>query len=168
MYNPAYSFTLHKPGLMQKKMGNYHYMRNRQKLLFMVKELHKSGFENLRIVPSVSPSGLSWRCEFITNKGELYHASDWISRFEEDKKEIKHSPQELADIFLRENLNFLNKCKGDNNKYVQWYKTMIESLKDNELPYAFSDYFSPSDYWETSEGNKIMTLPGEKDYYFDY
>lgn len=149
-------------------MGNNHYMRNRQKLLFMVNELHIRGFENLRIVPSLSPSGLSWRCEFINANREIFYASNWICKFEEDRSEFQFTPQELADIFLRENLDFLNKCKGENKEYAEWYKTMIQSLKDGELPYAFSDYFSPSDYWETSEGNKIKTLPGEKDYYFNY
>lgn len=68
-------------------------------------------------------------------------------------------------MFGREHIAFLNACKGKNKVYVEWYSDMLNKLKDGELPYAFSDYFGPTDYWETSEGQKINTLPDEKRYY---
>ena len=49
------------------------YMKNRHKLLLMVQELHNRGYGKLRIVPYLSPSGVSWRCSFVdkTTKHEL-------------------------------------------------------------------------------------------------
>jgi hypothetical protein len=137
------------------------YNKNRQKLLFMVQELHKRGFERLRVVPSLSPSGMSWRCEFVSNSRIPFTASNWITKFEEAEEKIKYTPQKLADIFSEENFDFLKECEGDNKEYVEWYSAMIESLREGELPYAFADYFSPTDFWQTSNGNKIKILPGE-------
>jgi hypothetical protein len=142
-------------------MATNNYMRNRYKLLLMVKELHKRGYENLRVVPSLSPTGLAWRCEFVIRTGEHFIASNWISELEEGRELIKHTPEELADMFSRENYIFTDKCRGENKEYSEWYSNMVNSLENGELPYAFADYFSPTDHWETSKGNKIKTLPRE-------
>ena len=144
--------------------SNFYYI-NMQKLLFMVKELHKRGYGNLRVIPFISPTGLTWRCEFIDQKKQniAIAASNWI-----DSKgnwnlqvEIKLSPQELADLFIMENINFLEKCKGKNDEYEQWYSEMVESLTEKELPYEFddSDHFYGADYWLTTKKKKIVTLP---------
>lgn len=149
-------------------MDNSAYMINRQKLLFMVKELHSRGFEKLRIIPSVSPSGMHWRCSFIAGtKDNSLIASNWLGKheYEDSQKEIQLTPEALADLFLRENYEFVNQCKGENKEYTQWYRGMLENLSKEELPYAFDDYFSPTDFWRTSDGNEIQTLPNEKRYY---
>lgn len=31
----------------------------------MIEELHKRGYENLKTIPSLSPSGVSWHLEFL-------------------------------------------------------------------------------------------------------
>jgi NifB/MoaA-like Fe-S oxidoreductase len=150
-------------------MDNSFYITNRQKLLFTVKELHKRGFGKLRIIPSLSPSGMSWRCRFIaeTKENDLI-ASTWMGNHEKENslEEIKLTPQELANLFIRENLEFIEDCKGENEEYVKWYGEMVDNLEKGELPYAFSDYFSPTDFWKTSKGNEIKTLPNEKEFYF--
>jgi hypothetical protein len=146
---------------------NY-YMINMQKILFVARDLHKRGYEKLRVVPSVSPSGLSWRCQYIVSNGEKKSivVSNWISNFIiNENEEIKQSPQELADLFEKENAKFLTKCKGKNNEYVKWYSDMLDTLQEGELPYAFDDYFSSTDFWKTSMENEIKILPGESCYY---
>jgi hypothetical protein len=150
-------------------MDSSFYITNRQKLLFTVKELHKRGFGKLRIIPSLSPSGMSWRCRFIAEtKENVLIASTWICNHEKENslEEIKLTPQELANLFIRENLEFIEDCKGENKEYVKWYGEMVENLGEGELPYAFADYFSPTDFWKTSKGNEIKTLPNEKEFYF--
>jgi len=143
-------------------------MINMQKLLFMVRELHKLGFEKLRIVPSISPSGLCWRCEFISDVDRIV-VSNWIDQLNgSDNQEIKFTPQELAELFTNKRFDFLETCKGANKQYVDWYSQMLDTLNEGELPYAIdgSDYFEAIDFWKTTEDNKINTLPNEKDYYF--
>jgi hypothetical protein len=42
----------------------------------------------------------------------------------------------------KENLEFIEDCKGENEEYVKWYGEMVDNLEKGELPYAFADYFS--------------------------
>ncbi len=150
-------------------MEDNFYMTNRQKLLFMVQELHKRGFGKLRIVPYIAPSGMYWRCDFINEaKTQRTLASNWINNHENENssEEIKLTTQELADLFIKENAEFIGHCKGMNEEYVKWYSEMLLKLKKSELPYAFDDYTLTKGFWETSENNKIETLPNEEKYYF--
>jgi len=146
------------------------YMLNLQKVLFVAGELHKRGFENLRVVPSLSPSGVYWRCFFITmvNREEInVLASNWLQEnYDCKEKEIGFSIEKLADDFLEREQEFLQHCRGKNEEYVQWFQKMLQTLKTEELPYAFAEYFSPTDYWQTSQRNRIPILPGEEKYYF--
>lgn len=139
------------------------YLSNRQLLLFMVRELHKLGFEKLRVIPSISPSGLHWRCQFInTSKyGECY-ASNWIGEKEINAEEIKLSAGELANEFIKDNPEFMEPCKGKNKEYTKWYSEMLDGLQKGELPFAFSDDYSRKGYWKTNLENEIKTLSDER------
>jgi len=44
----------------------------------------------------------------------------------------------------------------------------INTLKEADLHYAYVEYFSVSDYWETTRGQRIITLPNEKQFYTVY
>jgi hypothetical protein len=157
---------------MQSNSQKNYYMINMQKTLFVAGELHKRGYENLHVVPSVAPTGLAWRCNFVTiTNGEKQSiiVSNWIYQLIEDEnKEIKQSHQELAELFEKENVEFLAKCKSENREYVEWYNEMLNKLQKGELPYAFAEYFSPTDFWKTSLDNEIKILPNEKQFYLNY
>lgn len=73
------------------------YMNNRQKLLYMVEELHKRGFGKLEIIPSISPSGMHWRCTFIDEtKNHNLIATNWLYDIESSKNgNIKLSINDL-------------------------------------------------------------------------
>ena len=84
------------------------YEINMQKILFIAKELHKRGYEKLRVEPSISPTGLSWRCSYFVilgTKKESIIVSNWI------QIEEKYSIQELADLFEKEYIDFFSKCR---------------------------------------------------------
>ncbi len=143
------------------RMQNKYYNANRQKLLFMVEKLHQRGFEKLEVIPYLSPSGIYWRCEFMDqSKKTNFMASDWISKHENGNpnNEIKLSLLELADLFIAENLIFMQQCKGINEKYTKWYSEMLKQLKKEELPYAFADWEIIKGIWETSKNKQIKTL----------
>lgn len=148
------------------------YMLNFQKILYVAGNLHKKGYQNLRIVPSLSPSGLSWRCSFVTYKeGRIINvnASTWLQEFYElNDKEIELTIEELTNLFIEKENAFLQNCKGKNEEYVKWFDSVLQNLKEEELPYAYADYFSPTSFWKTSLGNEIPTLPGDEKYYFEY
>jgi hypothetical protein len=145
-----------------------YYMINMQKLLFVASELHKRGYEGLRVVPSLAPSGLAWRCKFVatSDKNQSIIVSSWIGKFANDEnKEIELSLQKLSDLLEKENIDFLAKCRGKNREYVEWFDEMLNKLKEGELPYAFADYFPPNGFWKTTLDNKIKILPDEDKYY---
>lgn len=147
---------------------NFH-NRNRQKLLLMVRRLHQRGYGKLRVIPSVAPNGLAWRCVFTDlDKEHEFIASTWIRRCEagDSRNEIKLSPSELADNFIKENSEFIEQCKGRNEEYEKWFSKMLDCLTDDELPYAFdpSDLFYPTGYWLTTKNQRIKTLTNEKEY----
>ncbi len=149
-------------------MDTNFYMTNRQKLLFMVKELHKRGFEKLRVIPSLSPSGTYWRCDFIDETKKFnFTASNWVYCHEKEnsKEEIKLTTQELADLFIKENFEFIEHCKGENKEYATWYSKMLAQLTTkDELPYAFADRAIEKGFWETSKNNKIKIFSDEDRY----
>lgn len=82
--------------------------------------------------------------------------------------EITMTTKELATIFVRENEGFIELCKGKDERYTKWYSEMVAQLDEDELPYAYADYFSPGGCWKTSKGQEIETLPGEEKYYMNY
>lgn len=135
------------------------YMLNLKKVLLIAEVLHQKGYQNLKIIPSLSPSGVYWRCSFETSyKGLKFDiiASNWLQDFWSiSESEIKLDIHKLTNKFIEEHKVFLEKCKGENEEYSKWFKDAVEILDEEELPYAFSDYFGPTTYWKTSLGKKI-------------
>jgi hypothetical protein len=149
-------------------MKSNFYLSNRQKLLFIVEELHQRGFEKLRVMPSESPSGSHWRCSFIDEKkNHELSASNWISYHEgqNSKEELKLTTLELTDLFVKENFKFLELCKGQNNEYAEWYSGMLKQLDNEEVPYTYLDWKLQKVIWKTLNGKKIETSPSEGKYY---
>ncbi|KEY19313.1 hypothetical protein [Kaistella antarctica] len=144
------------------------YMFNMQKLLFIVQELHHRGYEKVRVIPSLSNTGLAWRCSLICtddDRKESIPASTWIQKVLKIGEESDESIKDLTDVMERDYPKFFKKCLGKNSLYTEWYSQMLKSLEKDELPYAFADYFGPTNYWKTSNNKKIYTLPNEEQYY---
>ena len=142
-------------------MEKNHYMINLQKVLYLAAILHTKGYEKLHVIPSLSPSGLSWRCNFMTLDIEPIIVSNWIFQQFDINAASEIDVLELVNRFEREHFNFLRTCIGSDSRYVDWYRRMLDGLEEEELPYALSDYFSPCEFWQTSCGKRIMTLPDE-------
>src|SRR5690606_34495098 len=68
---------------------------------------------------------------------------------------------QLAELFIEEHKDFLKQCIGNNKEYIEWLKGILEILDEEELPYAFSDYFGPTVYWLTSLGKKLYLSHSE-------
>jgi hypothetical protein len=135
----------------------------------MVFEIHKLGYEKLRVIPALSPSGMSWRCIFTdsTNKYNFI-ASNWLSKIETENPNLIHlkKTEELALDFIEENLSLMEKCHGKYETYTKWYEKMLKQLEDDELPYGYADYEVPKGFWRTTKGKLIETLPDEYKYVY--
>jgi hypothetical protein len=140
-----------------------------QKLLYMVKDLHNLGYESLRIIPGISPSGLNWRCHFITESKTSFInviASNWFQNIVDGNERMDISTESLTSMFMRDHSDFLKECATKNNEYIVWYSNMLNKLAADELPYSYDDYFHATTFWKTTKDNKITTLPSEA-YYLD-
>ena len=60
MANPDYSRMLVRP--VSLKPPAEPALRDAARLIAMVHELHKAGYQRIRIWPSMAPTGLHWRC----------------------------------------------------------------------------------------------------------
>ena len=130
-----------------------------RKLILMVDELHKLGYELIRLNPSMSPSGLYWRCD-IKPFGEkrLRMYMDEISKSHEADYNIAtyssaqganifkwsdtthNSSLELAHKFIKRFPILIKHGKGIDKEYTEWYWKMIEDTKPMGLIYGFADY----------------------------
>ena len=102
-----------------------------QRVLFIAAALHEKGYEKLKIIPSLSPSGLSWRCSFISETDREIIVSNWIQhKFDISIKRIEPSISQLTDLFIEEHKDFLKQCIGNNKEYIEWFKGILEILDE--------------------------------------
>ena len=88
---------------MEKK----YYMINMHKLLHLAGELHRKGYTGLQVIPSLSPSGVYWRCDFINaDSSERLSVSNWLQE-SFDIKEKEASTTEIVKRFEEDYNHFL-------------------------------------------------------------
>ncbi len=133
-------------------------MLNVKKLLNLAVELHKKGFTGLQVIPSLSPSGVYWRCDFVnTDAKDSISVSNWLQEhFNIRKQEI--SVADIVTRFQKDYQDFLSGSRSTDITYCQWFSHALKQLEADELPYAFSDYYDDPNFWQTSKGQKIKTL----------
>jgi len=141
-------------------MEAQNYIQNMQKLLFVARELHNRDFGNLYVIPSMSPSGAHWRCIFRSaiNTEHTVIGSNWIQDLLNARNNNYYTIEEITDRFIADHRMFVKRCIGKNQEYSQWFATVVANLDSDELPYAFSDYFSEENKWQTTKGKLINTL----------
>ena len=133
-------------------------MINMQKLLHLAVALHQKGFWGLEVTPYLSPSGVYWSCDFINaDSSERLSVSNWLQE-SFDIKEKEASTTEIVKRFEEDYNHFLLGSQGKDEYYSQWFSKMLKQLEEGELPYAFSDYYSDPNYWQTNTGKKIRTF----------
>jgi hypothetical protein len=136
----------------------------------MVNELHKRGYQLLRIAPGMSGSGGSWRCS-ITPKSNIKRDHGALLASWDDRFVAKHTSansnhyfgwddaqqdtaRQLADKFVERFPEISQKGKGRDWEYVGWYTEMMGLADKGELPVAYADWYSDPDpnYLPTTKG----------------
>ena len=135
--------------------------RRALRLLLMVLELHKAGYQLLRVATGMSPSGAHWRCH-ITSADNI-RGNGWEPRnCEDDPKnwgdsiafytsgqEDKYfgwedgpgkSARQLAALFLDRFPAIARRGAGWDWSYAGWYVTMLGAAEAGEFPVFFADY----------------------------
>jgi hypothetical protein len=134
------------------------HFRRALRVLRMVHELHKQGYQLLRIAPGMSSSGCSWRCSIAPRSNILKsHGAklkDWdqlaahysSSQDNEyfgwrDSKEA--TVQELAQRFQERFPDIVAASRGDDWNYAGWYVRMLGYAERELFPIAYADWDVP-------------------------
>jgi hypothetical protein len=145
-------------------------IRRAHRVLLMVHELHKLGFQRLRIVPGMAPSGSYWRCG-ITHIGNILashgancsvygldmanYTSGQSNAYFGWKDARQDTARQLAAKFLDRFPEIARKGKGRDWPYAGWYVEMLGLAERGVFPVADADWYEddPDPLWlPTTEG----------------
>jgi hypothetical protein len=148
----------------------------------MVHELHKQGYQRLRIMPGMSPSGIYWRVG-ITPVSNILRSNGARARefFEQaahytsgaeneyfDWQDAHHdTARSLAAKFLSRFPRIAEAGLGRDWDYAGWYVEMLGGAEREEFPVAYSDYYvePPAGRLPTTKEGVFLPAPppGEAD-----
>lgn len=128
-----------------------------RKIMLMLRELHMMGYEKLRLISSVSPSGACWRFAIlpVTKVSRLNGAmassfdfrADASGSFDGSERctgagdSENDSPRKIAELFLSRFPEIAAEGLGQDKDYVDWYKNVIRETEPQDLIYAHDDYY---------------------------
>lgn len=149
--------------------------------MLAVNEMHKMGYERIRLVPSMAPSGCFWRyaivpvsCVSQVHGARLGRASYSLrypagsvgddlttDRFGDKGFE---TPSVLAEMILKAFPEIVNDGRGENPEYATWYENMVQLTAPDGVIYASADYAVPDDsiscfYSEYRDSSAEIRLP---------
>ncbi|MEN3749293.1 hypothetical protein TPR58_19120 [Sphingomonas sp. HF-S3] len=131
-------------------------VRNATRLLTMVHELHKAGYQRIRISPGMSPSGVYWRCS-ITHIGAMdadgrrvapgaaadqvaFYTSGAEDRYFDWPDARARSGRELAVRFIERFPQIAQPGLGRDWAYAGWLTEILGRAELGRLPVFFADY----------------------------
>ncbi len=140
------------------KLGVYELMK-------ILHELHKLGYQKLRWMSYMAPSGLSLRCHITTqdhicanreivfdgDPNEIWFTSTGVMTTGEDMKP-------LVKTFMNENPRLLEIGKGNDPEYVEWFNKLLSFAAEGQTPIFYGEYWSlPMGYIKV--GQNTMPTP---------
>jgi len=144
-----------------------------RRLLYMVAELHRMGYERARIVPGIAPSGVFWRfsvtpasntrpehgalmqdfdrgAHYSSGAGTEYYG--WTDASDD-------SPVELAAKFVERFPEIAAETRGGDPEYVRWYREMLVATEPDGLVCAYADWPYSEDRLELFYGSSREVIP---------
>lgn len=140
------------------------HVRRAVRVLSMVGELHRRGYQKMRVMPFMSPSGTAWRCWigpdtlFYRNHGAFLCDTDFSERQSTSLSaryttgEENHyfgwqdaendDARSLADKFLARFTELAGRGKGWSYVYAGWYQRLLGLAERGWIPVVLSDYGS--------------------------
>jgi hypothetical protein len=131
-----------------------------RRILLMVRALHLRGYERLRAVPGLSPSGCRWRCGITpaSNVCRSHGALEWdfdgpIAQYTSRQDgncfgwtdAEAYTPEALAGKFIERFPEIAEEGYGPDPDYAAWYAAMLDATTPGGLIYAYADWELPSD-----------------------
>lgn len=136
-------------------------------IVMLVHELHKRGYEQLRLFPGMSPSGMSWRWELYPkvmmggdNGFERHSGYIQFECLRSSTGESRPKGRDLIDVdqVLKEHAEFFEKAKGEDKAYVEWFQQIVDHAEKDDFPIAYCDYYS-HDEWVFLSSDKELSFP---------
>lgn len=160
--------------------SDHHDARASRKVLLMVGELHLRGYQHLRILPYMAPSGMAWRCAIapaslfshdgleLDESGEFgvttvsYTSAAGTEYF--NWTDANHeTPSGLAHLFIERFPQIAAAAKGSDWTYAGWYVEMLGLTYPNRFPYAFADWDGPEEWSNRTSWRTIVTDASDAD-----
>lgn len=149
---------------------------NALRLLLMVHELHKAGFQRLRIHSGMAPNGMHWRCEISSvnvskiSDANLYKAKE-LARYTSGTEDLyfnwedarKDSPRQLAAKFIERFPDVAGDGFGSDWAYAGWFVEMLGFAERDFFPVAFADYELPNCLADDGERKLPFPPPPSED-----
>ena len=146
-----------------------------RKILLMVGEFHLRGFQRLRILPYMAPSGTSWRCTIgpaglfsedgleLNESGEfgvttVTYTSASVTEYFNWTNAQYETPSGLARLFIERFPQIVTAAKGSDWTYVGWYIEMLGLTYSNHFPYAFADWDGPEERKNNPSSWRTITI----------
>lgn len=137
-------------------------------VVLMLHELHRRGYEQLRLFCGWAPSGLYWRWN-IYPKCLMMKDANWEKHDDCTPFDCPHGSAirpkgnwnhvEAADELLRNAGEFMELGKLPDNEYVRWYAQLVEHAKRSDFPVAFSEFFPSRDSWLFEPSQEKLPYP---------
>lgn len=140
------------------------HVRRAVRVLAMVGELHRRGYQKLRVMPFMSPSGNAWRCwigpDTLFNRNHGVYLRDTGYSEEEqttslsaryttgadhyfDWQDADHDDaRTLADKLLTRFARLASQGEGWSYAYAGWYQRLLGLAERGWIPVVASDYGS--------------------------
>lgn len=135
-------------------------VRRCQRVLVMVHELHKLGYQRLRIAPGMSGSGMHWRCSVThaanirQSHGAMLCAFDretahYTSAQDNDyfgwEDAQQDTARQLATKFVERFGEVARLGLGEDWVYAGWYVQMLGLADRGVFPVAYADWYEEPD-----------------------
>ena len=135
----------------------------------MLNELHKRGYQHLRLLCGMSPNGCAWRWMIypkllMRNNARIERKNDTLpfdcphGSTGSERSNIDF--YEMADAFIDKYRSFVDLGKQTDSKYVDWFANIVEHAQRNIFPIAFADFFR-ADEWEFTDNESLSFPPFE-------
>lgn len=138
-----------------------------RRVLLMVRELHRMGFEQIRAAPYMYP--IAWRCPVIPalwvwrehgcrcddyigmmpealtgghNRRYTYSSAEGQQPFQWQGVHFA-TPRQLAERFVHELPQLVDAARAPDQAYIAWYDEMLAQTEPNGVVYAFGEYQDP-------------------------
>lgn len=143
-----------------------------RRILQGVHELHRRGYQQVRIYPGMSPSGMYWRvlvfdahdCPDETRSHSLSdgrllsYSTGGKTEFLDAVVDHESTPGEVADLILSR-MTWLDAPVAD-PAYASWYDRLMALVNEQDAePVAYSDSYVQPPGWEIGWGGSVHIEP---------